>query len=88
VRTRPKGPSRYGTVESRSETPIDREILTLTQAAALLQIHPITLCTWRRECKGPPALKLAGSARAVRFLRRDVLKWAANSRAIPGAVHK
>jgi hypothetical protein len=68
--------SRYGTANSREGTSTDRDILTLSQTAALLQVHPLTLSEWRREGKGPPALNLAGSARALRFRRADVLKWA------------
>jgi len=70
--------SRYGTTTERAEkSDVSRDILTLAQAAALLQIHPLTLSIWRRDRKAPPALNLAGSDRAVRFLRSDVLKWAA-----------
>jgi hypothetical protein len=89
---RTKRLSRYGTTESREGTPTDHDILTLSQTAALLQVHPLTISMWRREGKGPPALNLAGSARAVRFRRADVLRWAYSHKGNPqgdaGAVSK
>ena len=77
MRAKPKGPSRYGTARDRAEqAPSEKPIIRLAECAALLQIHPITLSVWRREGKGPPALNLAGSDRAVRYDRAEVLKWA------------
>ena len=50
----------------------DRELLTVKQVAALLQVPPATLHTWRYRGIGPKAMKVG---RYLRYRRGDVEEW-------------
>jgi excisionase family DNA binding protein len=53
------------------------EYLTEADVAELLKVSAGTLRRWRREGTGPPWLRLG---RGVRYLRRDVDRWAEDQR--------
>ena len=57
-------------------------LLTTTEAAKLLTIHPVTLNAWRLKDRGPPYRRLPGSDR-IAYSRADVLAWAAGGRVVP-----
>lgn len=48
-------------------------LLTERQLAALLQVKPGTLRTWRAEGKGPPARRMGD--KIIRYHRDDVRAW-------------
>ncbi len=50
----------------------DERLLTVTQAAALMQMNPKTLTIWRSAGKGPKYLKCG---RAVRYRMADLRAW-------------
>lgn len=54
------------------------DLITNKEAASLLKIRPNTLEIWRHQGRGPAYLKLGDAANAtVRYLRSEVVKWAA-----------
>lgn len=54
------------------------DLITNKEAAALLKIKPNTLEIWRHQGRGPEYLKLGDAPNAVvRYLRSEVVKWAA-----------
>ena len=56
--------------------------LTISDAAALLAVHPQTVRNWRKS-KGLPAVK---PGRDLRFSRRELLEWQDKQRPTPKPV--
>lgn len=76
--------SRYGSAAVRAEQrPPDPEVMTVAQVAAMLQVHPVTVSLWLAANKFVQPVELAGSQKAIRFLRSDVVAWLEQSRRKP-----
>jgi len=74
-----KGMLEHGqTAPSRLERFLDTAGMWLTsrQVAGMLQIHPVTLATWRQKGMGPKYVK---AGHGVRYRLEDVEAWAAQN---------
>jgi excisionase family DNA binding protein len=49
------------------------ELLSTTETARILRVHPATLATWRHEGRGPKFVKVGD--RRVRYRLSDVETW-------------
>jgi excisionase family DNA binding protein len=52
----------------------DHDLLTVDELAGLLNVKRETVYAWRKQRRGPPAVKMYGT---LRFRRRDVDRWLA-----------
>ena len=57
-------------METKVHEKAGSELITETEMAALLKVHPCTLQKWRREGRGPKYLRLGNTPRArIRYVR-------------------
>jgi hypothetical protein len=59
-------------MSDHATAPIESELLTPAEAAAILRKHPGTLANWRFIGAGPHFVKIG---RSVRYRRRDLDAW-------------